>query len=84
MNEITADEKTRLLTNLVMTCAYAVISGSKTVTFLSSGRWPAGFPRGEISSVANDGKSTFAVNPIKVLAWVHALTSKMPIQGAHE
>ena len=84
MNDITADEKTRLLTNLVMTCAYAVISGSKTVSVLSSGRWPAGFPRGEILSVANGGKSNFAVNPIKVLAWVHARTSKKPIQGVHE
>lgn len=66
------------LTALVMQCAFAVIAGQKTVTVSATGKRPAGFPRGELLSVGMSGAHNYAVCPIKVLAWVHARTTKTP------
>lgn len=66
------------LTALVMQCAFAVISGQKTVTVSTTGKRPIGFPRGELLSVGTNGSHNYAVCPIKALAWVHARTSKTP------
>lgn len=60
-----------VLANLVMQCALAIIAGQETVTISSQGARPAGFPRGELLSVGSNGMRNFAVNPVKVLAWIH-------------
>jgi hypothetical protein len=66
------------LSALVMSCAYAVLAGQPTVTISATGKRPPGFPRGELLSVGTDGTHNYAAHPVKVLAWVHARTSKTP------
>ena len=66
-----AIEVEKALTDIVMSCAYAIISGSPTVTISTTGKRPAGFPLGELLSVGTNGARNYAVNPVKVLAWVH-------------
>lgn len=65
------------LTGMVMQCAFAVLAGQPTITISATGgKRPAGFPKGELLSVGTDGSRNYACNPVKVLAWVHARTSK--------
>ncbi len=66
------------LTALVMSCAYAVLAGQQTVTISANGKPPPGFPRSELMSVGTDGTHNYAAHPVKVLAWLHAQTSKTP------
>lgn len=66
------------LIDLVMQCAKAVLAGRRTITISTTGKRPAGFPRGELLSVGTNGKHNYAVCPIKAMAWVHARTSKTP------
>jgi len=70
----------KVLADIVMSCAYAIIAGQPTVTISAHGKHPAGFPRGELLSVGTNGERNYAVNPVKVLAWVHArrLTTTPP------
>lgn len=63
-----------VLTALVMQSAIAVLAGQPTVTISSTGKRPPGFPRGELLSVNPSGAHNYAVNPIKVLAWIHSRT----------
>lgn len=60
------------LTALVMQCAFAVLSGQRTITVSATGKRPAGFPRGELLSVGTNGASNYAVCPVKALAWCHS------------
>jgi hypothetical protein len=69
------------LTALVTRCAYAVLAGQQTVTISATGKRPAGFPRGELLSVGTDGTHNYAAHPVKVLAWVHARTSKANVEA---
>jgi uncharacterized protein YqfB (UPF0267 family) len=69
------------LTALVMRCAFAVIAGHKTVTIHTTGKAPAGFPRGELLSVGSNGARNYAVCPIKAMAWIHARTSGAKVLG---
>lgn len=64
------------LTALVMQCAFAVIAGQPAVTISTTGKRPAGFPRGELLSVGTNGAHNYAVCPIKAMAWIHARTLK--------
>lgn len=57
---------------LAMQCTYAVLTGQPTVTISATGKHLAGFPRGELLSVGTNGARNYAVNPVKVLAWLHA------------
>lgn len=66
------------LTALVMRCAFAVIAGHGTVTISTTGKRPAGFPRGELLSVGSNGARNYAVCPVKALAWVHSRTRGFP------
>ena len=66
------------LTALVMQCAFAVLSGQQTVTIAATGKRPVGFPRGELLSAGSNGSHNYACNPVKVLTWAHARTSKTP------
>lgn len=69
-----ADKDDGGLTALVMRCAFAILAGQPTVMCSSTGRRPAGFPRGELMSIGTNGAQNFAVNPVKAMAWVHART----------
>jgi hypothetical protein len=60
------------LVDLVMSCAFAIIAGQKTVTVSATGKRPAGFPRGELLSVGTNGAMNYAIDPIKALAWIHS------------
>ena len=62
------------LTALVISCAFAIAAGQRTVTISSIGKRPPGFPRGELLSVGTNGNKNIAVNPVKVLAWIHEKT----------
>lgn len=64
------------MVDLVMSCAFAIIAGQKTVTVSSTGKRPTGFPRGELLSVGTNGAMNYAIDPIKALAWVHSRTVK--------
>ena len=64
------------LAELVVTCARACMVGQPTVTISASGKRPQGFPRGELLSVGTNGARNYAVNPVKVLAWIHSKVSK--------
>ena len=55
---------------LAMSCALACLTGSPTVTVCARGKRLAGFPRGELLSVGADGSRNYAVDPVKVLAWI--------------
>ena len=80
---ITAQQsKEDMLAGIAMNCAYAVIAGQPTVTIsVVNGKRPAGFPRGELLSLGTNGASNYAVNPVKVLAWIHAKTSSATPKG---
>ena len=45
------------------------------------GKRLTGFPRGELLSLGTNGASNYAVNPVKVLAWIHAKTSSATPKG---
>lgn len=72
------DVGAKQLADLAMTCALACATGQPTVTISARGKRPAGFPRGELLSVGNDGTHNYAAHPVKVLEWLHGLTSKTP------
>lgn len=65
------EAEAKQLSDLVMTCAVAVIAGRATVSVSTRGARPAGFPRGELLSVGTDGSKNYAICPVKALAWVH-------------
>ena len=69
------------LNAIVMQCAFAILSGSPTVTISWTGKRLTGFPRGELLSLGTNGASNYAVNPVKVLAWIHAKTSSATPKG---
>ena len=72
--DIKADE---ILAGIAMNCAYAVIAGQRTVTIsIVNGTRPKSFPRGELLSVGTNGAQNYAVDPIKLMAWVHSRTKK--------
>ena len=73
-----ATDADKILADLVMSCAYAIIAGSPTVTISATGKHPAGFPRGELLSVGANGARNYAMNPVKVLAWLHARRMRTP------
>ena len=56
-------------------CTHALVAGLRTVTLsLPSGvKWPKGFPRGELLSINPAGLRNYAVDPVKVLAWLSAI-----------
>ena len=62
--------------DLAVTCAYACASGAATVTLSVRGIRPPGFPRGELLSIGADGSKNYAVDPVKVLAWVRAVAAR--------
>lgn len=61
---------------LVMRCALAVAAGEPTVTISTNGKAPKEFPRGELLSVGTNGARNYAVDPIKVMAWIHKATCR--------
>ena len=71
-----SEQEAKVLADLAMTCALACVAGQPTVTISATGKRPAGFPRGELLSVGTNGARNYAAHPVKVLAWIHARTSK--------
>ena len=65
------DAEAKMVADLSTTCALACVSGQPTVTLSLRGPRPAGFPRGELLSIGTNGSRNYAVNPVKVLAWIH-------------
>lgn len=59
---------------LVMACALAILTGQPTVTISVASKRPAGFPRTTLLSVGSSGRSNYAVDPVKVLAWIYPRT----------
>ena len=64
------------LAELAMTCALACADGRPTVTLAVRGKRPPGFPRGELLSVGTDGTHNYAVHPVRVLKWLHEMTTR--------
>lgn len=62
--------------DLAMTCAYACVAGAATVTLTVRGMRPQGFPRGELLSIGTDGSKNYAVDPVKVLAWMRSAAER--------
>lgn len=62
------------LAALVQLCAAAILAGQPTVTVSANGKPPKGFPRGELLSVGTNGARNHAIDPVKLLAWVHSRT----------
>jgi hypothetical protein len=59
------------MTALVMSCAFAILAGQKTVTISTKTKPPKGFPRCELLSVGSNGSRNYSVCPIKALTWIH-------------
>lgn len=53
-------------------CIAAHLARQRAVTLsIAAGqKRPAGFPRGELLSVGTNGSKNYAVDPLKVLAWL--------------
>ena len=58
------------LTPLAGDCAVACLHGLRTITLVVPHPRPPGFPRGELLSVGTNGSRNYAVDPVKVLAWI--------------
>ena len=69
-----------LRVTIAMACVDAVIEGMPTVTISTRGKRPPGFPRGELLSVGTSGASNYAVDPIKVLAWLRDSQARLERQ----
>lgn len=62
--------------NLLSLCASAVLADQPTVTITVDGKRPPGLPRGELLSVGANGARNYAVDPIKLLAWLRKNTTR--------
>lgn len=58
------------MTKLAMACVWACMTGSKTITVTLKARRRREFPRGELLSVGDDGSHNYAMDPVRVLAWI--------------
>lgn len=64
--------------DLCFECARAVVEGRyMTLSLPEGGKWPAGFPRGELLSVNMHGTKNASFNPVRVLAWVQSATKSV-------
>lgn len=62
------------LTMIGMLCVDAILTGQPTVTIsVTGGKRPKGFPRGELLSVGTNGAHNYAINPVRLMKWVHDL-----------
>ena len=46
------------------------MTGNKTITITPQGEAQPEFPRGELLSVGSDGSHNYAMDPVRVLAWI--------------
>jgi len=60
-------------------CADACLAGGNVTVSMRG--VPPGFPRGELLSVGTDGSANYSVNPVKVLGWIHRMSSAGPNAG---
>lgn len=64
------------LTPIAGECAVACLRGLRTITVSLSGARPKGFPRGELLSVGTNGSHNYAIDPVKLLAWIRDTATK--------
>ena len=55
---------------LAWACVWACMAGKKTITITLKAKRSREFPRGELLSVEEDGSHNYAMDPVKVLAWI--------------
>lgn len=68
---MTAKVHEAILVDIAMSCVTAIVEGRATITISATGKSLKGFPRGELLSVGTNGSRNIAVDPVKVLAWIH-------------
>lgn len=57
-------------------CVWACMTGNKTITITLKAKRSREFPRGELLSVGEDGAHNYAMDPVKVLAWIRDQNAK--------
>ena len=55
---------------LASACVWACMTGNKTITITLKAKRSREFPRGELLSVGEDGSHNYAMDPVRVLAWI--------------
>lgn len=61
---------------LATACVWACMTGNKTITIALKAKRNREFPRGELLSVGSDGSHNYAMDPVKVLAWIRDRNAK--------
>lgn len=64
------------MTKLAMACVLACMTGNKTITLTLKAKRSREFPRGELLSVGSDGSHNYAMDPVRVLAWIRDQNAK--------
>jgi len=59
------------------------MTGNKTITLTLKAKRSREFPRGELLSVGSDGAHNYAMDPVKVLAWIRDQNAKAREDGKH-
>lgn len=67
MSESTASDA---MLTLAQACVWACMTGNKTITVTLKAKRAKGFPRGELLSVGTDGSHNYAMDPVRLLAWI--------------
>lgn len=57
-------------------CVWACMTGNKTITITLKAKRSREFPRGELLSVGEDGAHNYAMDPVRVLAWIRDQNAK--------
>jgi hypothetical protein len=61
---------------LASACVWACMTGNKTITLTLKSKRSREFPRGELLSVGADGSHNYAMDPVRVLAWIRDQNAK--------
>ena len=61
---------------LAWACVWACMTGNKTITITLKAKRSREFPRGELMSVGEDGSHNYAMDPVRVLAWIRDQNAK--------
>ena len=61
---------------LANACVWACMAGKKTITITLKAKRSREFPRGELLSVGSDGSHNYAMDPVRVLAWIRDQNAK--------
>ena len=61
---------------LAWACVWACMTGNKTITITLKAKRSREFPRGELLSVGEDGSHNYAMDPVRILAWIRDKNAK--------